>query len=134
MTRQDAVAAVILTASLATWAAMCSAPAKAADTVPFVVALDQPAVDVPVPFAEQAAARAHCESTWRARAVNPSGATGLYQIMPVHTKRIERLGYSWPDMLDPVANTRIAIDIWREQSWRPWTSSDACVSRLTPGP
>ena len=124
MTREDAVAAVILTASLATWAAMCSAPARAADTVPFVVSLDRPAVEVPVAFAKDAGAVIECESRWRADAVNPaSGAAGLLQIHPIHRARVERMGYSWADMLHPAANVRVGLAIWREQGFAPWVCS-----------
>ena len=122
MTRQDAVAAVILTASLATWAAICSAPARAADTVPFVVALNRPAAEVPMAFAQGAGAVIQCESRWRAGAVNPSsGATGLFQVHPIHRARVERMGYTWADMLEPLANLHVALTIWGEQGWGPWS-------------
>lgn len=90
-------------------------------TVPYIVALDRPAVTVPMAWAQDAGTVIQCESHWNAAAVNrTSGATGLLQLMRVHERRAERMGYTWADMLDPVANVTVAIAIWREQSWRPW--------------
>ena len=119
MTRQDAVAAVILTASLATWAAICSAPARAADTVPFVVALNRPAAEVPMAFAQGAGAVIQCESRWRAGAVNPSsGATGLFQVHPIHRGRV---GGDLSLLFDPEINVSVAHSLYVESGgWGPW--------------
>ena len=124
MTRQDAVAAVILTASLATWAAMCSQPAKAADTVPFVVALDRAPVDVPVAFAKDASTVIQCESRWRADAISPTDDWGLFQLnRRWQSQRVRAMGYEWADVIDPAINTRIAVAIWESwgQSWEAWS-------------
>ena len=95
--------------------------AGASETMPYVVALDRPAMLVPVAWAEHAGAVIQCESRWRETAVNPtSGATGLLQLMRVHERRAARLGYSWGDMLRAEPNVTVAIDLWRDQNWRPW--------------
>lgn len=65
--------------------------------------------------------RIRCESTMNPRAVGSAGERGLTQIHPIHRQRIERLGFTWDDMFDPVANLTVAFDIYREQGARPWS-------------
>lgn len=63
-----------------------------------------------------------CESTHREAAVNAtSGTRGLLQIHPIHIRRIERLGYTWDDMLTAGPNLHVAATIHAESSWRPWS-------------
>lgn len=64
---------------------------------------------------------ARCESTMRPDAVGRAGERGLMQVHPVHRARIERLGYTWDQMLQPGPNLAVAHDLYREQGWRPWT-------------
>jgi len=55
---------------------------------------------------------------------NPSGAKGLFQLMPVHAWRFTARGWNyWTDWDDPVKNAAIAYEIWIEQGWAPWMSS-----------
>lgn len=114
---------VLLAALLALIPAIATMPpkAEAGDTILYIVDLTQPAVEVPADFARDAGTVIACESNWRADAVNlTSGTRGLFQLHPVHKKRIERLGYTWADMLDARLNTIVALTIWREQGFRPW--------------
>ena len=125
MTRQDLVAAVILTASLATWAAMCSAPARAATepTVRYVVDLASPALEVPEAWAEHAGSVIQCESRWRAAAVSPTGDYGLFQLnRRWQEQRVNAMGYQWTDVLNPRVNATVAIAIWESwgRSWGAW--------------
>ena len=65
------------------------------------------------------------ESRGDTTAVNPrSGTSGCAQLSPVHARRFTKLGYSWKkDRFDPVANIRVAFDLYREQGARPWRVS-----------
>ena len=57
-------------------------------------------------------------------AANPSGARGVFQLMPVHAWRFAARGWNyWTDWDDPVRNTAIAYELWSEQGWTPWMSS-----------
>lgn len=95
----------------------------------WVADLQRPALEVPAAWAASAPAIAMCESSMNPAAVNrESGATGLFQIMEIHTRRIQRLGYTWADMLHGVPNTLVAIDLWREQSWAPWSCAKLGVT------
>ena len=62
------------------------------------------------------------ESRGDPRADNPrSGTSGCAQLSPVHARRFTKLGYSWKkDRFDPVANIRVAFDLYEEQGTRPW--------------
>lgn len=61
-----------------------------------------------------------CESGGNPQARNRSGATGLFQLMPVHAARFVARGWSWGDVTDGVRNIAVAHDLWAEQGWRPW--------------
>lgn len=64
------------------------------------------------------------ESGFSPTASNPSGARGLFELMPVHAWRFERRGWDyWTDWGDPEKNTAIAYELWAEQGWTPWLSS-----------
>ena len=71
--------------------------------------------------AEQAVRVARCESHLDPTA--RSGAHwGLFQISDrYHSARIERLGYSWPDLLSAGPNIAVAADLSMEQGWTPWS-------------
>ena len=49
-----------------------------------------------------------------------SGATGLFQTMRIHEWRFKRRGWTWEDAKDPVKNTIIAYELYRESGWGPW--------------
>ena len=64
----------------------------------------------------------HCESTFDPQKINiNSGARGLWQIMPVHEQKFVRRGWDyWVDWSNPFRNTKVAVDIYREQGLRAW--------------
>jgi hypothetical protein len=71
-------------------------------------------------FLDWAREVARCESTNNPRATNGTQA-GLMQIdIPSHRARIERLGFTPADMLEPIPNLIVAESIWREQGPSPW--------------
>ncbi len=49
-----------------------------------------------------------------------STASGCWQLLRIHAPRFVKLGYDWGDRYDPVANTLVALDLYREQGTRPW--------------
>lgn len=63
---------------------------------------------------------AGCESGWDPRAIGGAGEQGLFQIHPVHFWRFRARGPGISAM-DPVANARVALEIWTEEGWAPWT-------------
>ena len=111
MTRQDVVAATILTASLGTWAAMCTQPATAADApaVLYVTDLNAPAIEVPEAFALQAGPVFWCESKMDPAAVGGAGERGIPQVHPVHFPAMARLGLSPDFQQRPGALRRAAV-------------------------
>lgn len=72
---------------------------------------------------DQAVHVAQCESELWPDAYNPSGASGVFQVMPVHAERFEQVtGAPYYDgRFDPDANTRYARHLYGEQGWGPWT-------------
>jgi hypothetical protein len=64
----------------------------------------------------------YCESRYSPVAYNyESGASGLWQIMPVHAPRFAARGWNyWEDRFDPYKNTIIAIEIKRAQGIGAW--------------
>lgn len=68
------------------------------------------------------------ESNFQADAVNPySGATGLFQMMPLHADWIQaELGYSWGEMTDATKNAHAAKRLSTKayyqtgDGWWPW--------------
>jgi len=67
----------------------------------------------------EALAVVQCESGGNANATSPDGQNlGLFQINLVHIARVD--GNS-SLLYDPVINTRVAYDIWLDQSWIPWS-------------
>ena len=55
--------------------------------------------------------------------VGDAGERGLFQIHSVHLERIERLGWTWEDMLEVVPNVAVAYDLWLDMGWEPWSCS-----------
>ena len=103
----------------------CAAEAGAQEpreaTVMYVYALDQPAVLMPEAMAHDAYAVLACESRHDPNARNGvSGATGLFQLHPIHARRAQAMGYRWEQIVEPQANVDVATAIWREQGWSPW--------------
>lgn len=59
---------------------------------------------------------AWCESTWKPWATGAAGEYSLFQIHPVHIAR-----FNGANPYSPLANARVAYQIWSEQGWGPWT-------------
>lgn len=67
------------------------------------------------------------ESGGNPRATGGAGERGLYQIHPVHKSSFQRVtGRSWSDAYEPGPNGQYAAYLWRQQGWRPWTTSRLC--------
>ena len=73
------------------------------------------------PECERALRVAWCESTWRTDAVSRGGHRGLFQLSRIHQARAARLGFTWDQMLELGPNVAVALDIFVEQGWRPWS-------------
>ena len=89
----------------------------------WVYCLTCPAIltDLPEVFLAPATTVMLCESRGRATVVNPSsGTVGLFQIHPIHRRRVEYLGYRFEQLLDPRVNLAVAFNIWAEQGFGPW--------------
>jgi hypothetical protein len=66
---------------------------------------------------EQALRVAQCESRWQAGALSPGGHIGLFQLAPMHARRI---GATPSALFDPEINVAVAFHLWSESGWRPW--------------
>jgi LysM repeat protein len=71
------------------------------------------------PHAEQAKRVAMCESTMNPNATNPSGASGLFQVMPSTFASTSQAGKS---VYDPAANIQAAYEVFSRDgfSWNEW--------------
>jgi len=71
---------------------------------------------------DQAVAVARCESGLDPNAVSSGGYNwGLFQINVVHKSRVEAMGYSWDQILDPYVNAAVARSIYDDAGgWGPW--------------
>ena len=97
------------------------------ETTMWIIDPEQPAIAVPAAWATDAPAVIQCESRWDPAAISPTGDYGLLQLNKRWQEgRANRMGYEWSQMLEPEPNIRVAIAIWEEQSWRPWT----CATKL----
>lgn len=75
-------------------------------------------------YAEKAIRIAGCETghTFDPHATGRAGEIGLYQIHPIHTTWINRLGYSFYDLYDPDINIEIAYQLSKGGTdWSHWT-------------
>lgn len=78
--------------------------------------------------AEQAVRVSYCETaeTFDPHSTGAEGERGLFQIHPKwHQDRIARLGFTWDDMYDVEANIAVAVDIYSESRWGPWSCRTA---------
>jgi len=66
---------------------------------------------------------ARCESGLNPRAYNPSGATGLFQIMPSTWNGTPFQPYTWAKATNPWFNIQAAYAIFRQDGsrWQQWT-------------
>lgn len=69
----------------------------------------------------QALAVSGCESGWRPRIVGAAGELGLFQIHPVHRWRFDARFGPAADPFDAGQNAAVALDIYREEGWTPWS-------------
>ena len=69
----------------------------------------------------EALAVVSCESEFRPIVVGSYGEFGLFQVHPVHLPRFREKYGNRADPFDPVQNATVALDIWREFGWDPWT-------------
>mmetsp|Transcript_11328 Transcript_11328/g.39468 ORF Transcript_11328/g.39468 Transcript_11328/m.39468 type:complete len:560 (-) Transcript_11328:178-1857(-) len=72
---------------------------------------------------------AHAESSYEPHARNPSGATGLFQIMPSHCGEPGCPGHGncVHDLEDPQVNARCAKHVYESQGFGAWTTYGGCV-------
>lgn len=65
------------------------------------------------------------ESRGQANAISPTNDYGLMQLNVIHASRAAALGYTWPRMLEPVANLTVAWDLYEDAGLDPW--GGACL-------
>ncbi len=72
---------------------------------------------------DKALSVASCESGLNPAAVSPGGGNwGLFQINLVHADLVGSLGYTWDQMLNPVANAHVARVIYDSGGgWGAWS-------------
>lgn len=106
----------------------CAAEAGAEEhetTVMYVFDLRAPAVEVPAAFGEHAAEVARCETggSFDWHRVGALGERGQFQLHPIHAVRARRMGLDyWGDTVEAEHDrVLLAVAIWREQSWQPWS-------------
>lgn len=62
-----------------------------------------------------------CESGGEPTAYNPSGASGLFQIMRrYHEDKVIALGYTWDQIFIPEVNVAVAYKIYSGSGWGLW--------------
>lgn len=74
--------------------------------------------------ADQAVDQAWCETagTLDPNSTGAAGERGLLQIHGrYHMDRIHRLGFTWDQMYEPGPNVAVAVNLYAEQGWAPWT-------------
>lgn len=82
------------------------------------------AIDMYWPAQHRAKAR---QIVWRESrniptAKNPrSSARGCFQTLAMHNHRYAKVGCSPAQWSDPVCNTRVALTLFNEAGWRPWS-------------
>lgn len=66
--------------------------------------------------------------TWDPLSHGAADERGCFQILPsAHLDRVLSLGYTLEDLWDPTINGIVALDIWRDSSWIPWTTAPLCI-------
>ncbi|EGC34303.1 hypothetical protein DICPUDRAFT_153511 [Dictyostelium purpureum] len=65
---------------------------------------------------------AYYESSWIPTAENPSGASGLWQIMPEHCGEICTMCKHPSDLFNPEINAQCAAAVLRAQGLNAWTT------------
>jgi Transglycosylase SLT domain len=64
------------------------------------------------------------ESNYQARAYNGSCCYGVFQIhYQSHKRRLAARGLGLEGLYDPKVNIEIALEIFQEQGWSPWTTA-----------
>lgn len=75
----------------------------------------------PASQGDKAVAVAMRESGCTNTARNPSGASGLFQLMlPMHAQIFEAVGCSADQWADASCNVRAAFALWQGSGWGPW--------------
>lgn len=69
----------------------------------------------------QAVVVAGCESGWDPRKTGAAGEFGLFQVHPVHADLFTELGLPGLGPHDPLTNARVALSIWQDEGWSPWS-------------
>jgi hypothetical protein len=78
----------------------------------------------PADSLEKALDVAFKESNYQARAFNGSCCYGVFQIhYGSHKGRLAARGLGLEGLYDPKVNIEIALEIFREQGWSPWTTA-----------
>jgi Transglycosylase SLT domain len=64
------------------------------------------------------------ESNYQARVYNNICCYGVFQIhYESHKRRLAARGLGLEGLYDPKVNIEIALEIFREQGWSPWTTA-----------
>lgn len=111
-------------------------PTPAPTAVPVLVAVVRP---VPPPVVPQTAIEAlvcryfgahcwtalqvmWCESGGKPWKTGVRGERGLFQIHPIHASgNVVRAGYTWDQMYEPEPNVAVALFMWSNSGWEPWS-------------
>lgn len=79
----------------------------------------------PAHVADRAITIAMRESTCDPRAQNPSGASGLFQLMsPLHDDLIAGVCGDAALIWEPSCNIAAALALWNGSGWSPWAATD----------
>jgi hypothetical protein len=82
------------------------------------------AIDKHWPATSQSWARS---IVWRESRNNPtaqnrsSSAAGCFQMLSLHQKRFNKLGFSWSQRYNPDVNVLVAYDLYKEAGTSPWS-------------
>ncbi len=98
-------------------------PAHAVSTVPSAqLGVRSTITQVFGTYAGEALQVAQCESGLNPDAANPSGATGLFQIMPATWNGTSFQPYTWAKATNAGLNTQVAFSLFSKDGyqWRQW--------------